>query len=124
MTDAAADRMVREKRIVGRLRRLFKIERAGGFHRLPVATAQQLIERRTALVEELVLLEHGRRSAASSRFTEFEEALVELAREINLSLPLAQMQVDRLARDLRLRRGETLLTGIRDGANGRLLGKS
>jgi hypothetical protein len=124
MADAAVDTIVRKKRIAHRLRRLFKIERVGGFNRLPVATVHRLIARRSALVEELILFDDGRRSAASSHSAEFEGAIVDLAREVELSLTLAQMRVERLGRDLRLRRGETLLTGIRDGAYGRLLGKS
>jgi hypothetical protein len=103
---------------------LFKIERGGRFDRLPVATAHRLIARRAALVNELILFKEGRHATALLRSAEFEEVIAELAREIDLSLPRAQMHVERLDRDLRLRRGETLATGIRDSANGHLLGKS
>jgi hypothetical protein len=124
MTDAADENIVRKKLVARRLRRLFKIERGGRFDRLSVATAYRLIARRAALVNELVLLGDGRHATAPLHSAELGEAIVELAREIDLSLPHAKMQVERLGRDLRLRRGETLATGIRDGANGRLLGKS
>jgi hypothetical protein len=123
MTDPGTDMEVRESRAARRLGRLFKIERTGGFDRRPVATVRRLIERRGALVKELLLLDGMRRSDASPRSAELERVLRELAREVTQSLCHSQVRLDRLGTDLRLRRCEGVSTGVRDGANGRLLGR-
>src|SRR5713101_415810 len=123
MTDPGTDMTIRESRAARRLGRLFKIERAGGFDRRPVATVRRLIERRGALVTELLLLDGIRRSHASPRSAELEQVLGELAREVNLSLHHSETRVERLGTDLRLRRSEGVSTGVRGSASGRLLGR-
>jgi hypothetical protein len=123
MTETRTDVILREGRVARRLGRLFKIEGAGGFERRPVATVQRLIERRDALVKELQLLDGVRRSLAAPRSAELDQALGELAREVYRSLHLAETRLERLGRDLRIRRGEGLPTGIRGSAIGHLLGR-
>ncbi len=123
MTDPGTDMTIRESRAARRLGRLFKIERAGGFDRRPVATVRRLIERRGALVTELLLLDGTRRSHASPRSAELEQVLGELAREVNQSLHDSETRVERLGTDLRLRRSDGVSTGVRDGASGHLLGR-
>jgi hypothetical protein len=124
MSETGTDTIVRVSRAARRLGRLFKIERAGGFDRRPLATVRRLIERRGTLVEELLLLGGMRSRLAAPRSAELEQALGELAREVNQSLHPAERKVDHLGGDLRLRSREGLPTGIRNGASGRLLGES
>jgi hypothetical protein len=109
--------------VARRLGRLFKIERAGGFDRRLGATVRRLIERRGTLVSELLLIDGTRRALNPPRSAELEQALAELAREVNGLLHHSQTQVERLHTDLRLRRGEGMPTGVRDGAGGLLLGR-
>jgi hypothetical protein len=123
MIDSTAEMIVRESRAARRLGRLFKIERAGGFDRRPVATVRRLIERRGTLVSELLVIDGMRRALNPPHSAELEQALAELAREVNGSLHHSQTQVERLHTDLRLRRGEGMPTGVRDGASGLLLGR-
>jgi hypothetical protein len=106
-----------------RLCRLFKIERAGGFERRPVAMVQRLIERRETLVNELLLLDGMRRSPNPPVSPELEQALAELAREVDGSLDHSHTRVERLRTELRLRRGEGMTTGVRDSAIGLVLGR-
>jgi hypothetical protein len=124
MAETATDTILREVRIAGRLSRLFKIERCGGFARRPVGTVQRLIERRSTLVEQLLLLDAARRSLASPRSTELRHALRELAHEVQRSRLSAESTSHRLGTDLRSRQGSGLTTGIRNSATGRLLGTS
>jgi hypothetical protein len=105
------------------LGRLFKIESAGGYGRRPVAMVRRLIERRGALVKELLLLDGVRRSLPSAGSAELDQALGGLARQVHGSLHLAEARLERLGRDLRIRRGEGLPTVIRDSAIGHLLGR-
>ena len=124
MAETATDTILREVRIAGRLSRLFKIERCGGFARRPVGTVQRLLERRSTLVEQLLLLDSARRTFASPVSVELGYALRELARELHRSLPSAENRLYRLGRDLRSQQGHGLTTGIRNCATGRLLGTS
>jgi hypothetical protein len=123
MIDSETEIIVRESRAARRLGRLFKIERAGGFDRRPVATVERLIERRGILVSELLLIDGMRRALNSPRSAELEQALAELAREVSGSLHGSQTQVERLNAELHLRRGKGMPTGVRDGASGLLLGR-
>jgi hypothetical protein len=123
MADSETEIIRRESRAARRLGRLFRIERAGGFDRRSVATVRRLIERRGMLVSELLLIDGMRRALNPPRSAELDQVLAELAREVNGSLHRSQKQVERLHTDLRLRRGEGMPTGIRDGAGGLLLGR-
>jgi len=123
MIGTGTDMIAREARAARRLGRLFKIERAGGFDRRPTATVCHLLERRGALVAELLLLDGMRRSLPSPHSTELEQALLELESEVRQSLHHSQSRMERLWTDLRLRRGAGPPTGIRDSAAGRLLGR-
>ena len=115
---------VYESRAARRLRRLFRIEHTGGFERRPFGIRRQLIERRAALVEELVALDSMRRSHSEPRSAELDQALAELTGEVSGVLDLARTRVERITADLRIRHGEGLSTGIRDTGVGQLLGKS
>ncbi len=123
MIETGTDMIFQEARAARRLGRLFKIERAGGFDRRPAATVRRLLERRGALVTELVLLDGKRRSRRSPYSTELEQALRELASEVRQSLHHSESRMERLWTDLRLRRNAGPPTGIRDSAVGRLLGR-
>lgn len=119
MTKTETDTIVRQSRTARRLVRLFKIERTGRLDRLSVATLRRLIERRGALVSELMRLDGLR---GSVRPLELEQALSELAREVRASRDIAETRAGRLGVDLRLSRGEGLPTGIRGGGDERFLG--
>jgi hypothetical protein len=124
MTEAAAETMVRYTRTAWRLVRLFRIERAGRLDQLPMETVGRLIERRGRLVGELLVLDGMRASSTASGSAELKRSLAALAREVGLSLRLAKARLDRIGDSLSRRSGAGLPTGLRDGANGRLLGKS
>ena len=119
----ATDVIARQNRAVRRLRRLFKIERAGGFDRRPPATVRRLVERRAVLIDDLLNLDRMRRSVVSRDSEELEQAIAELGREVRQSLHTARIRLGRLSGDLRMRCGPGLTTGIRDRPNGRLLGE-
>jgi hypothetical protein len=121
--DGKIEMIVRESRTARRLGRLFKIERAGGFDRRSRATVQRLIERRGALVNELLRLDGMRRSRNAPSSPELEQALAKLASEVDGSLHHSQARVEQLLTDLRLRRGQGEPTGVRDRASGLLLGR-
>jgi hypothetical protein len=121
--DGQTETIFREISMARCLGRLFKIERTGGFERRPVATVQQLIKRRGTLVNELLRLDGMRRSLKSPGSPELEQALAELAGEVDGSLDHSQTRVERLREDLRLGRGEGMTTGVRDGAIGLVLGR-
>ncbi len=90
--------------LVRRLARLFRIERRGGFARLPPATAARLVARRGELVAVVQRL-------AAARSAAIAEALAVLAREVDLALPRAAARVAVLAAERR------------DAAAPRLLGR-
>jgi|SRR5208282_4079553 len=123
MIETGTDVIAREARAARRLGCLFKIERAGGFDRRPAAMARRLLDRRGALVTELLLLDGMRRSLHSPDSVELDQALRELASEVRQSLHHSERPMERLGTDLRLRYGAGLPTGIRDSADGRLLGR-
>jgi len=123
VAEPRVDALLQESRAARRLGRLFRIERVGGFDRRPAATVRRLIERRGALLEELMQFENRRRSLAVPRNAELDRAVAELASELSQALNFAQSRVDRIGLDLRIRQGEGLGTGIRNNANGRMLGK-
>lgn len=124
MSDSAPALACRESRAARRLSRLFRIERNGGFDRRPVATAEQLIERRGALIATLESVDCERRLATDRSSEELDRAMAELAREIALSRDRIRMRHQQIVNDLLLSRGEGLPTGIRNSPNGHPLGKT
>lgn len=124
MTGTDNETMLRQSRAAWRLIRLFKIERDGGFARRPPSTVRRLVERRGGLVEELLRLDAVRRALACPRSAELDQALGELGREVDRAMNVAREMVEQLGGDLRMRQGGGAATGIRDGAKGRLLGKT
>jgi hypothetical protein len=123
MIEPGTNMIAREVHAARRVGRLFKIERTGGFDRRPAATVRRLLDRRGALVTELLLVDGMRRSLPSPHSAELDQALRELASEIRQSLHHSERLMERLGTDLRIRRGAGLPTGIRDSADGRLLGR-
>jgi hypothetical protein len=124
MTETDTDPHLRVSRAARRLGRLFKIECGGGFDRRPVATIWRIIERRSALIEELQQLDNLHRSLSPLHSPELEQALRELIRDVNQAAKRAHGRVEQIGEDLRGRRCEGLSTGIRGGADCRLLGRS
>jgi hypothetical protein len=112
-----------EGRIARRLARLFRIERLGGFERRSPATASRLVERRGALIAQLIALDDRRGSVFAPRTGALDEALRALAREVERGRDSAVARADRAMAELQLRRGGWLQRGIRGGARGRLLGR-
>ena len=123
MTETKSDLHLRESRTARRLGRLFKIECGGGFDRLPLVTIWRIIERRDAVIRELLKLDDLRRSPASSRSAELDQALHELARDVILASNWARSRAEKIDGDLRARRGEGVMTGIRGRPEGQLLGR-
>jgi hypothetical protein len=119
--DPDTDPLLRESRIARRLERLFRIERRGGFARLPAPTLHRLTERRARLIEALAELERARRAAHPARSPALDPALAGLAEEVSRSLPLATGQVEALRAELEQWHGGT--SGLRDSSGNRLLGR-
>jgi hypothetical protein len=105
-----------------RVARLFRIERAGGLERRPVATVRHLIERRGALIEALIAAGEPPRAGAESGPSVLEQALRELAIEVGRCRPSAEQRLAALTAELRLRRGIAPASGVRRDSGGRFLG--
>jgi hypothetical protein len=112
-----------ERRLARRLSRLFRIERTGGFDRRPAATIRRLIERRGALIDELIALERRRRSGAAAGSAALHRSMAELAGEVRRSRDRAEAHSARLQAELGLRRGRGPATGLRGGTSGTLIGR-
>ena len=112
-----------EQRTARRLARLFRIERAGCFARRPAETAQRLIERRGLLVDELARLEARRQSLAPWATVELDFAMGSLAKEVERTEQRCLERLAELGAELERRRGGGTATGLREGGNGRLLGR-
>ncbi|HXC26332.1 MAG TPA: hypothetical protein VNV38_00050 [Stellaceae bacterium] len=121
MNEEATVLLDRECRMVRRLARLFRIERAGGFTRRSVLTAQRVIERRGELVGELVGLDAKRQSLAPAS-ANLDLAMNALAREIDCAEQHCLDRLTELGAELERRCGIGTATGLRDGGDGRLLG--
>jgi hypothetical protein len=123
MPALAPDPAARQSRIVRRLGRLFRLERAGAFGRRSAETAWRLIGRRGELMAELTRIERHRRQARLPPSPELREAVNELAAEVALSRTYGETLVAGIGGELRARRGEAAPSGLRDGGGGRLLGR-
>ena len=108
-------------RAARRLARLFRIERVGGFDRRSEEVVQRLLERRAAIIGELLALALAPPDTPQ-RSADITDALRELAAEVAQSQSRAQERHDVLASELRFRRSSGL-TGLRDGTTGHLLGR-
>jgi len=105
-----------------RVTRLFRIERNGRLARRPAATARYLIERRGAVIDALIAAAARQRGSAAAGSPELDQALHELASEVGRCRPSAELRRQELAAELRLRRGDAPLSGVRRYSGGRLLG--
>lgn len=110
-------------RVVRRLARLFRIERAGRLTRRRAAIGRHLIARRAALIEVMIAAEYRRRSNGGALSPTVLQALRELALEVGRCRASAESRRAELAEELRSRRGAAP-SGVRGGAGGRLLGTS
>jgi uncharacterized membrane protein YccC len=116
------DPTARQSRLVRRLARLFRLERAGAFYRRSAETAWRLISRRGQLMAELTRLERHRREARVPPSPELDTAVRELAEEVALSRTYGETLAASVGAELRARRGAAMPSGLRDGGGGRLLG--
>ncbi|HEY1794554.1 MAG TPA: hypothetical protein VGG57_00405 [Stellaceae bacterium] len=124
MPDLASDPIARQGRIVRRLGRLFRFERAGAFGRRSAETVWRLIARRGDLMAELSRIERHRRQARVPASPELRDAVNALADEVALSRACGETLVAGLDAELRARRGGARPSGLRDGGGGgRLLGR-
>jgi hypothetical protein len=106
-----------------RVARLFRLERSGHLRRQPVEIARRLIDRRGRLIEELAQLEEKRRSFAPWVPAELGLTMGALAREVECGEQRCLEFVAEIGARLSQLRGEGAATGLRDGADGRLLGR-
>jgi hypothetical protein len=123
MIDDAAVLIRREHRVACRLARLFRIERSGRLGRRPSETITRLVERRGRLVDELALLDARRRSLAPWNPVELNLAMGALAKEVDSAERRCLELLAELGAELHRRRGGGTATGLRGGADGRLLGR-
>jgi hypothetical protein len=114
--------MTRQSLIARRLRRLFRLERAGAFARRPAEIVWRLIARRAQLMAELSGVERRRHEARVPPSPELHEAVGELAAEVALSRTYCETLAAGLGTELRARRGQTAPSGLRGAGGGRLLG--
>jgi predicted transcriptional regulator len=122
MTKGISELVKLESRVACRLSRLFRLERDGRLERQPIETVRQVIGRRARLIDELMRLDAERRSLAAPLAAELAAAIGELAREARRSRFFCGARIEALAAGLRRRQGAGTATGLRDGADGRLLG--
>jgi hypothetical protein len=123
MTDNAHELTTRESRLARRLRRLFHIERAGGFERRPAEIVWRLIGRRGQLVDELIRLDAARRTLAAPTTAALDVAIGKLAHEVREAHARCAARIEAIDDELAQRRAAGGTTGLRDGASGRLLGQ-
>jgi hypothetical protein len=122
MIDDATALLRREYRTARRLARLFRVERSGRFARLPAETVDRLIERRGVLIGELAAIDAKRLSLAPWATPDLDIAMGVLAREVDCAEQRCREVIAELGAELERRRGMGTATGLRDGADGRLLG--
>jgi hypothetical protein len=124
VSETAPDPIERQCRLARRLARLFRIERNGGFDRLPAAAVSRLVARRGRLIAELAALDPRRRLTAVPASSGLDQELTALRREVERTLGATRLRLQRIGKDLRISRGEGSPTGLRDGGVGRHLGTS
>jgi hypothetical protein len=124
VSETAPDPIERQCRLARRLGRLFRIERNGGFERLPAAVVSRLVARRGTLIAELAALDRRQRLTAQPAWGGLDRELTALRREVERTLGAVQLRLQRIGKDLRISRGEGSPTGLRDGGAGRHLGTS
>jgi hypothetical protein len=112
-----------ESRAARRLGRLFRMERAGCFERRPVETVWRLIRRRAQVVDELIQLDAARRSQVQPSSAELDVAIEELVREVDRSQSRCVDRITALTGEFGRQQSGGIATGLRGGADGRLLGR-
>jgi hypothetical protein len=122
MIDDAAALTRREYRAARRLARLFRIERSGGLARRPAEIVRRMIERRGDLIGELASIDVKRLSLAPKPTPDLDIAMGSLAREVDHAEQHCREVIAELGAELERRRGMGTATGLRAGADGRLLG--
>jgi hypothetical protein len=122
MIDEATALIRQEYWAARRLARLFRIERSGGLARRPAEIVRRMIERRGDLIGELASIDVKRLSLASEPTPELDLAMGSLAREVGRAEQRCREVIAELDAELQRRRGIGTATGLRDGADGRLLG--
>lgn len=123
MIDEATMLLRREYRMTRRLTRLFRIERVGGFVRWPAEIVRRLTERRGRLIGDLIRLDAKRQSLAPWTTAELDIAIGALAREVDRSEQRCRELQAEIGAELARRRGLGVATGLRNSADGRLLGR-
>src|SRR5258708_5058035 len=124
MIDPGTELLHREILLARRLVRLFRIERSGHLRRRPAETAHRLIDRRGRLIEELAQLEERRRSLAPWVPGELGLTMGALAQEVERGEQRCLEFLAEIGARLSRLRGGGTATGLRDGSDGRLLGRS
>jgi hypothetical protein len=99
------------------------MERAGCFERRPVETVWRLIRRRAQVVDELIQLDAARRSQVQPSSAELDVAIEELVREVDRSQSRCVDRITALTGEFGRQQSGGIATGLRDGADGRLLGR-
>jgi hypothetical protein len=124
MIDPGTELMRREILVARRLARLFRLERSGHLRRWPAEIARRLVDRRECLIEELARLEERRRSLAPWVPDELDLTMGALAQEVERGEQRCLEFLAEIGARLSRLRGEGTATGLRDGGDGRLLGRS
>lgn len=122
MPSDATDLDACESRLVRRLGRLFRIERAGRFDERSPLTVQRMIKRRDAVIDELLALDADRRDAIGAPSADLVRALTDLSLEVQQSREPAAARLRRLEAEIRRRATEAPAIGLRKNPGGRLLG--
>jgi hypothetical protein len=123
MIDPVTELMRTEIAIARRLARLFRLERSGHLRRRPVETVRRLIDRRGRLIDELTQLEERRRSLAPWVPDELGSTMGALAQEVERGEQRCLEFLAEIGARRSQLRGKGTATGLRDGADGRLLGR-
>jgi len=123
MIDSETALTRRQIQIVRRLSRLFRVDRCGRLRRRGIDTVRRLIDRRGALIEELMQVDARRRAFASGTPGELDLAMMSFATEIEQGGRHCLAALAELGAELGRLRGEGAASGLRGESAGQLLGR-
>lgn len=113
----------RERHMMRRLSRLFRLERNGRLDRWPIGSVFALVTRRSRCIKELMTLDAERRRCGGKPDRRLDDAAQALAREIDEALRPVEARAERLRSDVKVLRGEGSTSGMKGFSAGKILGR-
>lgn len=113
----------RERHMMQRLSRLFRLERDGRLDHWPISSVFALVARRGRCIDELMSLDSERRRCGAAPDGRLDDAAQTLAREIDETLRPIEARAERLRSDVKILRGEGSTSGMKGFSAGKILGR-